>query len=748
MDTYDRQENSILTIDKAVETLSHIADLEIDRNLGTVPPDDILLEEAASLGQHTIQWLQQQDASTTVEIVQETFRVILDYLKNYYKMEPGYIYDQQAIEGIKTIMVLVGEAAKKLDRYTALFNATSAKSVTELKEYKQLQEFYLNRVVREVDEDMLGKWIWALSQKGRGEGAVVEEPVQHARTSTHTKHVFVDLESVKKDTEYELFFLRKEDGSRFFSPRLIRNIKLVNDFGDSLGQEKHEDLLFNLSVWQDRLAHACAKNIVQTTRLYIDRFVRDAISHKDNELVTSVSKAIMGLLLAVNPHNLDHNMPIKSCRDYYCDFHYYLREALNSNDYKRLVAYPPNNSHRISHCLVQTIQAFCKATYVHLDAYQELLSLVHGVIQHSLKEDVRNEKPTQQIEENTICNSLNRDYSAMSKLLKYHPNGPLNKIIESLEGGKYSEFDPITQENIASQLYTLYVQESRYVFARWPSPTHQEFIHKADLIEEFKGFLHACVHDGKVAKCLLINMQDRVTWKEHARSAAIEELNHREAFDKHIIALTIAKDTEFYHQVAPYNDENNAEAFIQLFKDQLKDQASGFFIPKAVKDKLNGFIGEAMKAIHRIYFSEKNTLTRDQRLDFIEIFYLFLQLKVLEIVKPDVIGFSCKDAIDICATTSAELFVFLKLLAQERLSENDREQLDLMLYGPVLLQRERILIPERFNRMVSTIRVFESMCRQLGQPTYSRIIQDAFGHLYETPILQGKVIVQRNKDML
>ncbi len=65
-----------------------------------------------------------------------------------------------------------------------------------------------------------------------------------------TKHLFVDLDSVKKDILSMNFFYRKEDGTRFFNPRLIRNIKLVSDFGLNVGKEEEKDPLFDLTTWR------------------------------------------------------------------------------------------------------------------------------------------------------------------------------------------------------------------------------------------------------------------------------------------------------------------------------------------------------------------------------------------------------------------------------------------------------------------------------------------------------------------
>ena len=160
----------------------------------------------------TVHWLE-ENHDNTVDIVKNTFKTILSYLRHYYNKEYGYSNDAKTIEGIKTIMVLVGEAAKKLDRYTTIFKDKELGSVTRLREYKQLQDFYHKKINRQIDQGVLSKWILALAAphvEGQklGKGVPIGTPGIFDREVDST-HVFVDIDSVKKDAEYELLFLQK-----------------------------------------------------------------------------------------------------------------------------------------------------------------------------------------------------------------------------------------------------------------------------------------------------------------------------------------------------------------------------------------------------------------------------------------------------------------------------------------------------------------------------------------------------------
>lgn len=730
--------SSTLTILEAVETLSNIADLEINPKVGVAHKHELVLQDKP-ISFHTVHWLNESEGTITIEMIKDIFSVILHYLRNFYKNEYGHIEKRQTIEGIKTIMVLVGEAAKKLDRYTALFQDSQTKSVTELKEYKKLQDFYLNRIDRKIDEGMLGKWILALAKKTKTDSKLKLE----GKKNRETKHIFIDLDSVKKDIDYELFFMRKEDGSRFFSPRLIRNIKLVSDFGDYFGEEKKEDPLLSTEVWFDRVAHSCAQSIITATRRHIDKFYREAMNYKDHDLVESIHKSLMALKLAANSHNLSHHLPIKDCRNYFSDFLTFLRDCLQTSEYQHLTAYPPHKGNKAAMAVVDVLHVLCMAIYTQLNGLQQLQPFIHTFITKA-HEGAKGEG-----KQGTVSAQLLHDYKAMSKLMKLHPNGPVNKILQALEEGRYHEFDPMLQENLPLELFAMYLQESRCLFVRWPSPTHQDFIHKAAPIDEFKAFLYACQHEHELKKCLVINLQDRSTWKEHFRCKAIEDLQNQNSFEKNIEVATLAKDTEFYYQMDPYHQETRADIFMHQFKEQFVDENCGFLFSPALKRSLfKEFIDPAMKAVHEVFFGGKNVLAREDRMDFIEIFYLFLELKIIDLIQPDITGFCCKDAIDTTLSASALLFVFVKFLSQERLSEIDREQLDLMLYGPSMLFRERVMLPERFNRMASALNAIESVREEKGHAEFVKTIKKSFGPLFNLPLLQAKLVVPRHPDQL
>lgn len=731
-------ESSSIPIFDAVETLSDIAELEILPQVGVAEKHNLVVGNLA-VTYRSIQWVHEDDMEVHLKRLKEIFKVILTYLRDFYKKQHIQLDNHQSIEGIKNIMVLVGEAAKKLDRFKAIFHLSiKGKNITDWKEYKQLQDFYLNRIARHIDDGMLSKWILGLAQKT----FTVEAPSPTiTEKGLQTKHVFVDLEAVKKDTEYELFFMRKEDGSRFYSPRLIRNIKLVCDFGDYFGENKIDDPLSDLVVWQDRFMHACAKNLYSLLEPTIKEFYEIGVKYKNKEIVERLRKTIMALLLCSHSRHLYRNSPPKSCLEYFCDFQLYLREVLQSREYQNLIAYLPDASEKIECNVLHTIQAICSAFFKVMKGFEEMIGPMQGLLREA-KQDISQEHSEAAKISQQLWSHLASDHAALVKLIKKHTNGPLIKVLNILEENNTNVYDPIIQGNIPSQLYSLYFNETKIDGIHLPCPVTQGQIDKATINEEFKAFLHDLKDSSSKGKHLIINMQDRTSWREYMRCKTLEELQFREDA---LVVVTLPKDTEFYHQLPPYLNDKHAEIFLKNLKKHVLDEKIGFFFPKDIKQNLAAnFIEDLAVTIHRIFFHNKNVLLQEHRLDFIELFYTFLELKLIEWVQPSSFSFSCKDCIDIGSSSSAQLFAILKLLNEEKLGEEEIDYLNVLLYSAPILVRERMISNERFKRMLSVVKLFESVRDEYGQPNFLMVIRQSFGRLFKTNILESMLIIPKD----
>jgi len=738
MNTNDRREGN-LSIIEAVEALSQIADLEIDKGIGITQQHDLIFQNLP-ITYRTVHWLHPDNAETTISLVKDIFKVVLHYLHNFYKTQYRYVTDENASEEIKSIMVLVGEAAKKLDKYTSIFNrnVNVKSSVTETKEYKELEDFYLTHIARKIDNGMLGKWILGIAKKHilRDEKAVVEKKLEQK-----SKHIFVDLESVKKDTEYELFSLRKEDGSRFFSSRLIRNVKLLCDFGGFFKESEENDLLADMRFHYDLHVHGAARNILRAFGSRIDHFYKECGNQPHNELINSLQKAFMALMICAHDRHLLRNSPTKNCVEYFQDFQGYLKEALQTREYQKLVAYP-EEADEVASLLLETTQFLCRALFVQIKSLQGFMNSLKSLMREG--RELHLKEPFNRAD--FLWKRLASDYAVLTKVFKIHKHGPLVQVLESLENDGVHEFDPFHQGNLPDQLYTLFLQNIRCTNIRFPTPTHQELVNKACINEEFKAFLRSYKQaENELLPQrghLLFNLQDKTSWKEHARSLAIEELQKHSDFSSVLTVVTLPKDTEFYHQLAPYHHDNHASSFLAHFKEHLQDSSTGFYFPPMLHEQLfSGFTDQLLETIHRLFFSNKNVLSRENRLDFIEIFHLFLELKILDILKPQTFSFTCKDGLDVGSAENAKLFAFMKLLTESQLSEAEADYLNLLIYGPVVLIRERPMLFERFSRLNSVIRLIETLKNEQGHENFVQILRQAFGPFFDSPILEPVILL-------
>lgn len=701
-----------MDIVEAVETLSSIADLDFETDIGVTKKHKLVIQDQ-EVGYKTVHWMMEGDIPTTVRAVRDTFRTVLNYIRRFYRREyvEGGSQDLESLEGIKNIMVLVGEAAKKLDRYTGLFKQHKVGSVRKVREFQQLQNFYLNKIAQEGDErkdinKLFKERIVPISEKG------VEKLRKKKKRDTGPKFTYVDMDAVKRDTDYELFYLRKDEGVRFFDERLLRNMKLVSDFGERFGHPTGEDALSKTPIWEDKGYHVTALNIMESAHTEIEAFYQIAMKFRERKLTSLLNQACMALMLAANPKNLLRQHPAKNCKKYLYDFQVYLREALLSPEYQRLLVYKSKRTAHVDEALISLSHALCRVMFTRVQGLREMDAVLQILLRTELNKKTKSKK---------LSSTLRNHEAAFRTVVARHPNGPINRILTSLERRRRSrQFDPLIQDNLPNQLFELHMNHSKCVHLRMPSPTIQSTVEKAGISPEFKGMIRS-YGERKVKQChLLLNLQDRTSWHGHARSEALEKLQSANPFSKELVVVTLPKDTDFYHQAPPYAKHSEAKTFLTQLQEHVGSEGSGFHFPKKIQAKILGsFLDELLEGIHSFFFEGRAELSRRERQDFIEILYLFLQVKIIDVVNPNTFSLTCKDAIDKGACASAQLYAFMCLVTDHAFSKEDLEFLDVTLFAPALLIRERSVSPDRFERMVSTVEAIESTKEKMGDKKFA-----------------------------
>ena len=89
-----------------------------------------------------------------------------------------------------------------------------------------------------------------------------------------------------------------------------------------------------------------------------------------------------------------------------------------------------------------------------------------------------------------VWHSIMEEDERIRYLLKQFPNGPLMKALDVFrEDSQLRGFDPLSQDNLPTQLFTAVGDEVHLTCLRLPSPTFEALINKAEMVVEFSGFL-------------------------------------------------------------------------------------------------------------------------------------------------------------------------------------------------------------------------------------------------------------------
>lgn len=716
---HDETKREFEALRKAILSLSSLAELEIPTELQLPPDESTTPSKDTSQFSYLNRKLKPEDA--TIAAVKETFKTILEHLRRLHKKQRGKELSKALQHGIDTIMVLVGEAASKLDRYTSIFKKVhKGEGITSLKEYKDLQEYYRHTFVKKNVERAPSKES-SKQLKARIEAEETEEEGKEGQ-------VLFEIDEIKRDGDYELLYLRRENGSFLYQPSLIKKMQIASEVSGYVGESAGDDPYIQIKSWEDKRLYDLAMQLLQSIKNFLPGFYQGVKRNREVEVSVPLNKILMALMLACNPQNLIRQFSVKSCAQYFFDFQAYLRALINSDSYRGLLdENPPKGS--FSHLMVNLVRQLCEGLFTNTFAMQEVGKGLSQLIQRGYHES--------KIEGRTLSLSeaIEADYKALDSLLRQYPSGPLLKDLEVVSEKNKPPFDPLFLDNYPYELFSLSLAGNKMYHLRLPCPTTQELINQAKICEEFKEFVRD--HE-KPKSILLINLQDRTSWKESARCTALERLQKGEAvFENYLTVVTLAKSSKFYYQLAPYQDLNLADLFLKEFKSHLIKSNEVSF-----PDRLKGifeedFIEQLLQAVHAAFFSSKEMLSRRERLDLIEVTYLFIQLKLLEEVKPDYFTLSCKDALDIGAVSSVQLFLFLKMIQGSSLTDEEKESVRLMLFVPAFMLRHRLIDQDRLNRMLNVIKLLELKEKNLAPQPFKELIQEHFGPLFESEILKS-----------
>jgi len=661
------------TILEAVDNLSSMAEIDVKELKGD--------EKNKRGALNTLRWLDSSDERKTVELVKSNLKVVLNYLKHIHTKEAGQLHQSHIKKGIVSIIELAQEAVDKIEKYGK--QCKRKIDISNSKEYTALMDFYQKSI------------------KGHFEkkSEHIEEEEELDPEDTKRRGLY-DLEGVKRDDDYELFYLQKEDGGKFYNPNIARHIRLVADFDKIISGFTLFDPLTKVPVIKDSIAFHLCRQLKDQLKKELDHIFKSAGSYKQDPLVQDVFKGLMALMLASNAKNQLKITTGKSVSGYFKDFQTSLRAVLSSMDYRNYLDSPPKDEFYRE--LLNLLHKVCAVVYtsrIHTEEVGSILATMMGK-----GEKRRKTSGTSSV---ALWNALLDEYDVLQSVFESCPNGPIFKILDILnEEGAFSEFDPMFQGDFPGKYFSMKYEDKKTDFLKIPSPTIQKTIDEATLSFEFKGFLRSLVNERK--KLLLINFQDKTCWKEYARAHVVEKGSLEGEFKSCLTVISFPKSTDFYHQREEYVKVDSSTDFKKIFYKQIEGEANcGFLFPKKLDRKeFFAFIKKMIDEIHTLFFSGKKVLSRKNRLDFIEIGYHLIYLYFIKLEKADFTAFSAKDGVDVSAVAIASMFGFLKSFAKEgEWKVEDEDFLIETIYSTAFIVRERATQMGVLHRSVSMLSV-------------------------------------------
>lgn len=700
-----KQALSELKIEEVFENLANIAalDLEAGKGLGLVKEKIVVLDDDEFLSQD-IDWVGLDNAEEVLKRVESYFDQLYHYLRDIYEDKETDWNDPDVKKGIQSIMTLVIESAKKLDLYLVRFQKLKLAKIVDSSAFHSLKVFYLEHLSKKFETAIEGDAAWSNSWNENEAGLILDLE----------KTGLCDFETIKSDLHYELFYLKDENGKPFFNSALLKNIKLVCEYDEKA--KGSFDPLLQIRSFKEKDAKARAEQILKGVEKALLKYFEKGFFRRDEDIVVLINKAIYALMLAKNSKELSL---AKTSLQYFHDFQHFLREALSRHEYEKWRLSTSDDAYTV----IQLVNEICKLFFTsRFGAKEELIGFIYRLARDG--EMIEKKRAVA----GNLYEKLLWDDQCLKSFLANIPSGPLFKLLDTIEEMEENEreegFDPILQGNWPSLLYVFKPFKKKVLVLSLPSPTSQTIITKAGIVGEFLAFINSLETK---ESALFIDLQDRTSLLEYSRSHALTEIQKKAVFEDKLHVCSLSLDGDFYCQTGEYEKLNVAGDFKAVFREQLRSEGAGFYFTKKIMDAgFVNFLDKALDFVHREFYEEKKNLNKEERLDFIEIFYFFLCLKLLEICKADYFGFVSKDSLDTAMAKQALFFIMMKLLVGEALLKEDEEFLLYLFEAFPLLVRERGIHSERIVRTLQAVAYFRQVIDKKSSAVF-KSMSDLFG---------------------
>ncbi len=256
--------------------------------------------------------------------------------------------------------------------------------------------------------------------------------------------------------------------------------------------------------------------------------------------------------------------------------------------------------------------------------------------------------------------------------------------------------------------YTLYKLDKTLVI-RIPSVT-KEVEGRVEIAEEFSRYLDVLRQRNK--KHLYVNL---ITQK-YGKPSPTKDPECRKKIEalesKTFFAVTLDKNSPFYFQSDEYAGRDNAEEFIDTFASKLFSKDSMYTWPSSLDfAEWQSTCLELLREIHAAYFKGKETLSVDERQDFIHIAYIEIIKKLVKLFDVDTMNISCVNTVDRGISLLSELYLDHVFQKGPMITRKEAERFtSLVLIHPIVL-RNRPAHVYRLERIISATKRMHHPCR-------------------------------------
>ncbi|SCA64349.1 hypothetical protein AB751O23_AZ_00100, partial [Chlamydiales bacterium SCGC AB-751-O23] len=175
--------------------------------------------------------------------------------------------------------------------------------------------------------------------------------------------------------------------------------------------------------------------------------------------------------------------------------------------------------------------------------------------------------------------------------------------------------------------------------------------------------------------------------------------------------LSLVQESDFVFQRGPYSNLNEAKTFKRLLLEKVKQEGGKYFFPQKVKKNLfSKKISQIADFIHEFGFENKASLSKEQRVCFIEGFYFLLMLQLVATQNPSSFSFTCKDAVDHGMVRSFLFYLGVMMLVElKSITFKEIKGMWSQMLSSSILIRERMTSPQTYENCLQAAEFFQGI---------------------------------------